>query len=233
MDLGKCPAKIDRALGGDSAVTRFDKTCDGKPDGEVCAEGLTRQDCFTLCAANNFDFAGLEASRCCYCGNVVESGPQTKPADRKDCDKFKCAGNGSETCGGSYRVLIFKKDCGSQWGLWFSVVLLFALGGYFVVGTAYMHHKHGLIGEKALPNLAFWQALAGLVMDGVTFAKFTLSPGASGAGNSAPLIVGVTLSTEEKKAMAKQAKAFGKLEAAWKAEQQQPTVRNTRTPLME
>jgi hypothetical protein len=76
IDFPNCPKTVERALGGDTAVHRFDAGC---PSTDTkCPEGLKRQSCIDLCAFNNFNYAGLEAGRCCYCASEISSGPQVR-----------------------------------------------------------------------------------------------------------------------------------------------------------
>lgn len=85
---GNCPVDIVRALGGDDAVHKFDKDC---PDGQAapCKGGLTRNACLSLCAYNNFRYAGMEGGSSCYCSNAISSGPQTHSVAAIQCNVVK------------------------------------------------------------------------------------------------------------------------------------------------
>lgn len=175
LEAGKCPKDVLRALGGDTAVHRFDKGClpPGPTSPPLCpGVGLTAMECFELCAFNSFSYAGLEAGRCCYCANSIESGPQTKLSDADSCST-KCTGNSSETCGGAYRVEIYSLGCGAGWAVWFLLTCCIVAVAYFGGGTVYMNHSQGLQGADAIPQIHFWRNVHGLVLDGVEKQKWS------------------------------------------------------------
>jgi hypothetical protein len=175
MVVSNCPKQIERALGGDSAVHRFDKSCPAQA--ESCPEGLTSMQCFELCAFNGFAYAGLEAGRCCYCANSISTGPETKLTDDAGCAANKCFGNQSETCGGAFRVEIYSLGCGEGWGLWFLIISAVVSSAYFGGGAVYINTTKGLQGAEAVPHIHFWRNIYGLCLDGVTFCKGQLLHG--------------------------------------------------------
>jgi len=221
----KCPKTIDRALGGDTAVHRFDKACPGGTTDQNCPKvGLTTMECFELCAMNSFSYAGLEAGRCCYCADEISSGPQTKKAADSECNT-KCFGNQSETCGGAFRVDIYTVDCGAGWGLWFLIVLGVVSAAYFGGGTVYRNHSKGLQGAAAVPHVELWRNMHGLVLDGVTFSKAQLL-----YRGYKPIDNGET--AEEQAARVKATSKLEKVQAVWAKERRQAR-RGERTALME
>ncbi|CAF9936950.1 MAG: hypothetical protein HETSPECPRED_010510 [Heterodermia speciosa] len=68
-------------------------------------DSLTVERCAAVC--KNYAKFGVEYSRECYCGDVLQPGSNSAPAG--DCS-FTCAGNAAETCGGSNRLDVYQKN---------------------------------------------------------------------------------------------------------------------------
>ncbi|CAN8102201.1 unnamed protein product [Discula destructiva] len=83
------------------------KGCVGEPDSEraldrvIQVKQMTRNKCLVICAFGNFVYAGLEYGNECWCGNKLGN---VKP--QGTCN-LPCAGNSSETCGGSFSLDLF------------------------------------------------------------------------------------------------------------------------------
>ena len=63
----------------------------------------TAEWCFKKCKSLNFTLSGVEASHGCFCGNELAEPANPKVADTQCC--APCAGNETQTCGGT--VLFF------------------------------------------------------------------------------------------------------------------------------
>ncbi|KAI1085479.1 WSC-domain-containing protein [Whalleya microplaca] len=68
------------------------------------SSGMTVDKCVALAAADGWRYAGVESGGECYWGDV-ETNPQQ--SDQADCDTV-CAGNPSQICGGSNRILVYE-----------------------------------------------------------------------------------------------------------------------------
>eukprot|EP01064_Diplonema_japonicum_P039206 TRINITY_DN977_c0_g5_i1.p1 TRINITY_DN977_c0_g5~~TRINITY_DN977_c0_g5_i1.p1 ORF type:complete len:2288 (+),score=451.00 TRINITY_DN977_c0_g5_i1:87-6950(+) len=64
----------------------------------------TATDCQGVCRHNGYNYAGLEFSTECYCGNSVATARHTLQAE---CD-MNCAGNSSQECGGTGRLQVYE-----------------------------------------------------------------------------------------------------------------------------
>jgi hypothetical protein len=62
------------------------------------ASTMTQQACATACAGFGYDFAGIKGGNTCTCG---ASGPTTRQAISSTSCTKTCAGNSTQTCGGS------------------------------------------------------------------------------------------------------------------------------------
>ena len=73
--------------------------------------GLSREYCAQYCSDKGFQLAGVESGRECYCGNALR-GDAKLATNASECD-FKCSGKDaqSETCGGYWRLDVFKFSC--------------------------------------------------------------------------------------------------------------------------
>ncbi|KAJ7726893.1 WSC domain-containing protein, partial [Mycena metata] len=67
---------------------------------------LTPTSCINKCASLGFVLAGLENGNECYCGNILTNNPI---GARDDQCGTPCAGDASQNCGASYRMLIYQK----------------------------------------------------------------------------------------------------------------------------
>ena len=62
------------------------------------SDDMTIEKCLNICRSKNVPYSGLEWSYECHCGNAPESGFEWAWLDK--CND-KCAGDSSQTCGGS------------------------------------------------------------------------------------------------------------------------------------
>ncbi|EIN04664.1 hypothetical protein PUNSTDRAFT_20976, partial [Punctularia strigosozonata HHB-11173 SS5] len=69
----------------------------------------TVEACIVRCEAAGYDYAGVEFGDECHCGTGYANGAMPQGAPASDCD-VACAGNGSETCGGSWRIQVSTID---------------------------------------------------------------------------------------------------------------------------
>lgn len=65
---------------------------------------MTPETCVAFCSSNNYNFAGVEYGKKCYCGYNLLSASSLKSDD--DCN-MSCAGNSLETCGGPNRLSVY------------------------------------------------------------------------------------------------------------------------------
>ncbi|KAJ9461639.1 hypothetical protein DIPPA_15416 [Diplonema papillatum] len=77
-------------------------------------------------------------------------------------------------------------DGGSSGGLTgggvFLIVFFVGFFVYFAAGSAYMYKVKGETGANAVPNVAFWKGLPGLMKDGASFLKGKIT----GSGSEGP-----------------------------------------------
>ncbi|KAI0695623.1 hypothetical protein BC835DRAFT_1273017, partial [Cytidiella melzeri] len=69
----------------------------------------TPASCATSCAAQGFNFAGVEFSDECYCGTGYVGGELPPEADVSECN-MPCAGDVNATCGGPWRIQLYKSS---------------------------------------------------------------------------------------------------------------------------
>ncbi|CAI6337783.1 unnamed protein product [Periconia digitata] len=70
------------------------------------SDSMTNLKCVQYCADKNFDYAGTEYSRECYCDNFVNNGGQKVT----DGCTMSCAGNSTEPCGGPNRLTVYQNN---------------------------------------------------------------------------------------------------------------------------
>lgn len=70
---------------------------------------MTSNKCLVLCSYNGYQYAGLQYGTECWCGDTLD--PNAQPIDQSVCST-PCAGNSSETCGGSLALQLFVRDYG-------------------------------------------------------------------------------------------------------------------------
>ncbi|KAI0338950.1 hypothetical protein BDW22DRAFT_661801 [Trametopsis cervina] len=69
----------------------------------------TPYSCISQCSAQGYRYAGVEYGDECYCGTGYAGGVLPPAADVSECD-MRCAGSFMNTCGGSWRMQIYKAD---------------------------------------------------------------------------------------------------------------------------
>ncbi|KAI0338949.1 WSC-domain-containing protein [Trametopsis cervina] len=69
----------------------------------------TPYSCVNQCIAKGYQYAGLEYGDECYCGTGYAGGVLPPAADVSECN-MRCAGLYSATCGGSWRMQIYKAN---------------------------------------------------------------------------------------------------------------------------
>ncbi|CCA72580.1 related to glyoxal oxidase precursor [Serendipita indica DSM 11827] len=67
---------------------------------------MTVDTCVALCDSQNYLYAGLEYSQECYCDNSIQNGG----AAAADGCNMMCAGDATQTCGGGYRLSVYKSS---------------------------------------------------------------------------------------------------------------------------
>ena len=70
-------------------------------------QSTTPYSCTEQCSAQGYSYAGVEYGDECYCGTGYVGGVPPEAADPGDCD-VRCAGSYYFTCGGSWRMQIYK-----------------------------------------------------------------------------------------------------------------------------
>jgi len=66
---------------------------------------LTLESCQAYCGSQGFALAGLEATSQCFCGNSIAD--SSIPVDLSTCNT-QCNGNNSQSCGGIWRISIYR-----------------------------------------------------------------------------------------------------------------------------
>ncbi|KAJ4489908.1 glycosyl hydrolase family 71-domain-containing protein [Lentinula aciculospora] len=69
---------------------------------------MTTAKCQSFCAS--YTYAGTEYSTQCYCGNTVTNNGATGAVVASSNCNYKCGGNSSQTCGGSYFLNLYSKS---------------------------------------------------------------------------------------------------------------------------
>ncbi|KAG8773868.1 hypothetical protein FRC16_005274, partial [Serendipita sp. 398] len=77
------------------------------PVGMAYAGSLTPQKCIDACASQNYNYAGLEYSVECYCGNGIANDGALTTSD--GCNMI-CAGSNDYLCGGGNRLTVYQRD---------------------------------------------------------------------------------------------------------------------------
>ena len=72
---------------------------------QVAISNNTIEGCTSACFNAGYVFAGAEYSAECWCGSSIQAGGA--PSSTSDCNMV-CTGNGSEYCGGSNRLNLYK-----------------------------------------------------------------------------------------------------------------------------
>lgn len=84
--------------------------CVGEPDNAraldrvLAAKLMTTGKCLVICSYGNFQYAGLEYGTECWCGNTLGNVKTIGICN------MPCAGNTSETCGGSFSLNLYSKS---------------------------------------------------------------------------------------------------------------------------
>ncbi|KAH7130137.1 heme peroxidase [Dendryphion nanum] len=73
-------------------------------DTDTTSDDMTVEKCATFC--NGSGYFGLEYSKECYCGAILNAGSTLQPAG--DCS-MRCAGNSTEWCGAGRRLNVYQK----------------------------------------------------------------------------------------------------------------------------
>ncbi|KAI0785384.1 WSC domain-containing protein [Irpex lacteus] len=67
----------------------------------------TPTSCVEECASQGFTFAGVEFSDECYCGTGYVDGQLPPETNVEECN-MPCAGDVNATCGGSWRIQLYR-----------------------------------------------------------------------------------------------------------------------------
>ncbi|CAG7847892.1 WSC domain-containing protein ARB_07867 {ECO:0000305} Flags: Precursor [Serendipita indica DSM 11827] len=73
------------------------------------SDTMTVEACVDFCDQRNYRYAGLEYSKECFCDNTFQNGATTAAAS--DCNMI-CSGDGTEVCGGGYRLSTYASSKG-------------------------------------------------------------------------------------------------------------------------
>ena len=76
-------------------------------------DDMTNEKCVAFCESKGFSVAGTEYSKECYCGNSIPDSGAPVPGVPGNC-KMPCAGDGSQTCGGSGPITLYQKCSGDK-----------------------------------------------------------------------------------------------------------------------
>ena len=69
--------------------------------------GMTPEVCQTICfEKNNFQYAGVQFSIECFCGNYAP--PSSKLLPKSECNR-PCPGDSSKKCGGVWKMNVYKR----------------------------------------------------------------------------------------------------------------------------
>merc|ERR1711920_215782 len=72
-----------------------------------CARSPSKSAATRMAGYGDNDLVGVEYGTQCFCGH----GFAVKQPQSSDKCSMKCAGNSSDTCGGSYAIEVFKASC--------------------------------------------------------------------------------------------------------------------------
>jgi hypothetical protein len=104
VDLTQASKKWEYSgCGGDSI---YDRAFNGGYKGD---DAMTVQMCVNYCSGLNMPYAGLEYGRECFCSDKLNPKYAPKDGVMGSCN-FKCAGNSTQTCGGSGAMSVYH-DC--------------------------------------------------------------------------------------------------------------------------
>ena len=68
--------------------------------GHFESSNMTIENCLRYCSDGGFNYAGVQYSKQCFCGN-------TTPVEvASNCDR-KCSGNKNQVCGGSWALNVY------------------------------------------------------------------------------------------------------------------------------
>lgn len=75
--------------------------------------GQTIGKCLSFCAGQGYYYAGIENGNQCFCGQTLDDGKVTQPADGISVSQnggctSPCQGNKTQSCGGPNRLLVFQ-----------------------------------------------------------------------------------------------------------------------------
>jgi len=79
------------------------------PRTDLTFPSLTPAKCMEACQDQGFLFAGVQYGHECWCGN--DAPPEDRIVDMAECD-YSCSGDSSQTCGGYWRMNVYKIAAG-------------------------------------------------------------------------------------------------------------------------
>ncbi|XP_078666203.1 uncharacterized protein LOC144908469 isoform X3 [Branchiostoma floridae x Branchiostoma belcheri] len=77
------------------------------PKGPKISQGMTTAVCIDHCRARGYDYAGTQYYKECWCGNERHFSRIGRRRKDRQCNT-PCRGNGNETCGGPWRLSVYK-----------------------------------------------------------------------------------------------------------------------------
>jgi len=108
----KCPGNQYQRCGGTWRINVYttglcykDSSTRVLPHARINDHSLTIERCIAHCHRRNFDYAGVEFSHECFCGNLNPSSSLKRP--QSECNA-KCKGNHNQKCGGTWRINVYK-----------------------------------------------------------------------------------------------------------------------------
>jgi hypothetical protein len=82
-------------------------------NGSTATDAMTVQTCVDFCAKANMPYAGLEYGRECFCADRLNQRYAPKDGIMGNCN-FKCAGDGTQICGGSAAMSVYHNCKGAS-----------------------------------------------------------------------------------------------------------------------
>lgn len=136
---------------------------------------MTPDYCATMCKAwdPSLIYAGCGGSGDeCWCSPSLHTDGGNDPEPTQKTCNNPCKGDATEMCGGHFAISLVATSEPDTWAWAFVATVFLSLTAY-VVGGAMLARKSGggREGLKGHPHFGRWMELAGLVSDGVAFAR--------------------------------------------------------------
>ncbi len=156
---------------------------------------MTPEYCATMCHAwdPSLIYAGCGGSGDeCWCSPSLNTDGGNEPEPNEKACNNPCKGDATEMCGGHFLISLVATSEPDTWAWVFVAVLLLSLAAYAGGGVMLARRSGGGRGQglKVHPHYGRWVELAGLVSDGVAFARGQSSGNRQGHGGKSAAFTG-------------------------------------------